>query len=654
MAFIRHLRPPPLHFASSCTRIRHTPWSSRQAHTSISTSSPPPTQKPYYITTPIFYPNASPHIGHLYSLVAGDVFARYQRMKGRDVVFLTGTDEHGMKIQRAARLHFGGEAGREKEFCDALSERFRDLGRRANISNTCFMRTSSEEHHRAVDHVWRDLYTKGFIYKSQYSGWYSITDECFYTDAQVSSSPPPPSGDGHCVSLETGATVEWTSEENYMFRLSAFRDALLEHYTSNPRSVYPPQYHENVLAMLGAAPLVPNSDSASASASASASPSTSTSAHPTQVPVALLENFELGDISISRPRSRLEWGVPVPDDPEQTVYVWFDALLIYLTGAGYPWPSSPSTSASTSTAARGRRGPWPADIQVIGKDILRFHAIYLPAILLALSGGSYQPPITTSSPSSSPTPSSPSPPPPIPLSHTLLTHAHWTSSQKKMSKSLGNVADPLEAMDKFGVDVARFYMMRVGGRWRGDVDWSSEQLEKHHKEIQAQLGNYFLRISSPRIAQRAREAEAHRAQEATGTKPPCVPNPNLQLLKLTLALPAKFEQCMDQLEAGQALAEVMNVLKVANKVLTDLAPWSPTSLPDVVLATRIVALETLFVVGRCLGPVMPGVSGRLLEGLGGAGEVDRLAGGREGKMEVEVERIWKRWKGRDVKGVKLF
>ncbi|KAF8889167.1 tRNA synthetases class I (M)-domain-containing protein [Gymnopilus junonius] len=158
IASILHLRPPPPHFASSCTRIRHSPWTFRQAHTSLSTISlPTPAGKLYYITTPIFYPNASPHIGHLYFLVTGDVFARYQRLNGRNVEYLIGTDEHRMKIQRAARLHFGGEAGREKEFCDALSERFRDLGRRANISNTCFMRGSSEEHHRAVDRVWRDL-----------------------------------------------------------------------------------------------------------------------------------------------------------------------------------------------------------------------------------------------------------------------------------------------------------------------------------------------------------------------------------------------------------------------------------------------------------------------------------------------------------------
>jgi len=246
--------------------------------------------------------------------------------------------------------------------------------------------------------VQRKLDAKGYIYKGQYSGWYSITDECFYTDSQVVKKQD------QTVSAETGSVVEWTSEENYLFRLSAFRDDLLKYYSSNKKSVYPDQYRQDVLQVLG-------------------------QDNPT---------FSLADISISRPRSRLEWGVQVPEDPTQTVYVWFDALLIYLTGSGYPW----------STGV-GRETGWPADVQVIGKDILKFHAVYLPAIILALS----------SSPSTSK----------IPLAQTILTHAHWTSSQKKMSKSLGNVADPLEAMDKWGVDVVRFYLMRIGGKWADDV-----------------------------------------------------------------------------------------------------------------------------------------------------------------------------------------
>lgn len=289
--------------------------------------------------------------------------------------------------------------------------------------------------------VQRDLYAKGYIYKSKYEGWYSITDECFYTDSQITYPTPTTP-----VSIETGSAVERTSEENYMFRLSALRDALLAHYTARPGSVYPKQYYDNVLGMLGAAPIVPSSGSGSEVAAKSQD----------TVKTAVLDDFVLSDISISRPRSRLEWGVQVPDDPEQTVYVWFDALLIYLTGAGYPW-------SSTGSATKQTQGGWPADVQVIGKDILRFHAIYLPAILLALSGGPYSGTGANSSPGTTNSSAI------VQLPKTLLTHAHWTSSQKKMSKSLGNVADPLQAMEEWGVDVVRFYMMRVGGRWMADA-----------------------------------------------------------------------------------------------------------------------------------------------------------------------------------------
>ncbi|KAF8802815.1 hypothetical protein BYT27DRAFT_7111528 [Phlegmacium glaucopus] len=497
------------------------------------------THKPYYITTPIFYPNAEPHIGHLYSLVIGDVFARYHRLQGRDVNFLAGTDEHGLKIQKASRAWSGGE-GNEKAFCDSLSERFRDLAKKAEISNTCFLRTSDAMHHRTVQDIWRKLNETGLIYKGNYAGWYSITDECFYTESQVIRLPD------HTVSIETGAVVEWTSEENYMFRLSAFRDALIAHYTSNPNSIHPPQYHQDILQLLEG----------------------------------------LADISISRPRSRLSWGVEVPGDPDQTVYVWFDALLIYLTGAGYPW---------SARYLQERQG-WPADLQIIGKDILRFHAIYLPAILLGLSS--------------------------IPLPSRLLAHAHWTVSQKKMSKSLGNVADPLDAMEKWGVDGVRFYLIRVGGRWRDDVDWSEDQVDKHVKEIRSQLGNYFLRITSPKLAIRAKEASSLLASHST------LHPLNVELKQMVQSLPEKIKERMDALEAGEALDEIMSVLRVANKSLSTLAPWSPTCPALLVHETRQVAFEMLKVVSKFIGPFMPGIERKLEDALSKGGEDGEVKGVR--------------------------
>ncbi|PPQ74921.1 hypothetical protein CVT24_002998 [Panaeolus cyanescens] len=564
--------------------------------------------KPYYITTPIFYPNASPHIGHLYSLVTADVFARYHRLQGRDVRFLAGTDEHGLKIQKASRAHFG-EAGREKEFCDSLSQRFRDLGKKANISNTCFMRTTDANHKRAVHDIWKQLDSKGFIYKGKYSGWYSITDESFYTDSQVTTTTNA-KGEQITTSLETGAVVEWCSEENYMFRLSSFRDALISHYSSNTTSVYPPQYRDDVLQMLGAT-----------------TESTSSSVLP-----------ELADISISRPRSRLEWGVQVPGDPQHTVYVWFDALLIYLSGSGYPW-------ASLSSDQPGLPEGWPADLQIIGKDILRFHAIYLPAILLALS---------------SPSSSSISSPPRIPLARTILTHAHWTSEQKKMSKSLGNVADPLASMDKWSVDLVRYYLMRIGGRWRGDVDWSERQVDNHSQEIQSQLGNYLLRITSKKITKRAEGVELADGMNSlspairhvfNGTTP-SETEYNANLLALVRALPGKVQVHMDSWEVALALDEIIHVLKYANKGVTEIAPWSASCDAQTVFETRLVGLEAVRVVGGCLEPIMPNTAQKIRDMFAIHENIFENTAEKDG--EAGLRTLWDRWYGRKVDGVKLF
>lgn len=253
------------------------------------------------------------------------------------------------------------------------------------------------------------LESQGLIYKDTYAGWYSVSDECFYTDAQISRTTSP-SGEDLLVSSETGSIVTHSSEETYKFRLSTFRSRLLDHFLAHPEAIQPKPYYDYIIQRLS--------------------------------------ESELEDLSVSRPRSRLEWGVRVPTDEDQTIYVWIDALTVYLTGAGYPWKDEVAP------------GEWPADMQIIGKDIIRFvlillpmadyltdansrfHAIYFPAMLMALS---------------------------IPLPKTLLTHAHWTANRKKMSKSVGNVADPMEAMDTFGVDGVRYYMARVGGRFRDDV-----------------------------------------------------------------------------------------------------------------------------------------------------------------------------------------
>ncbi|THH29868.1 hypothetical protein EUX98_g4305 [Antrodiella citrinella] len=387
-------------------------------------------KKPYYITTPIFYPNSVPHIGHLYSLVVGDIFSRYNKLcdPSRPVHLVNGTDEHGWKIQKAAE-----QQGMEPlAFCDQLSVHFRDLIKKANVNVTRFTRTTEPEHCTAVHSLWRKLDEKGLIYKGFHDGWYSISDECFYTETQITKVKTPTgavaASETEYMAIETSSRVEHLTEENYKFRLSQFRKPLLAYYRSNPDTVYPPQQYEDVLEML---------------------------------------SEPLNDLSVSRPRSRLHWGITVPTDPEHTIYVWIDALTTYMSSVGYPWPSS---------GGSGLEQGWPPNLQVIGKDILRFHAIYLPAMLMALD---------------------------IPLPKRILSHAHWTVEHRKMSKSLGNVVDPIKAIDEYGIDVVRYYLARVGGRFKVDTSWDPEQLENVSKEISSLLGNLYLRISSKSIQARA-------------------------------------------------------------------------------------------------------------------------------------------------------
>uniref|UniRef100_D8Q4A5 Probable methionine--tRNA ligase, mitochondrial n=1 Tax=Schizophyllum commune (strain H4-8 / FGSC 9210) TaxID=578458 RepID=D8Q4A5_SCHCM len=479
--------------------------------------------KPSYITTPIFYPNAVPHIGHLYSLVIADIFARYSRLRHpeKPTYFLAGTDEHGIKIQRAAEAR-----GEEPlAFCDTLSAQFRRLSQAADISYTVFMRTTSEQHHRAVVDVWKRLDEKGLIYKAAYAGWYSVSDECFYTDAQVESVPDPKDPTKTImISTETKNAVEWSSEENYMFRLSAFQDALLKHYKNSadangtrplPTRIYPPQAHAQI--------------------------------------VDILENAPLADLSISRPRSRLSWGVPVPGDPEHSIYVWFDALLVYLSGVGYPFKQDAAGVFDQGAIARSG---WPPNLQVIGKDILRFHALYLPAVLVALN---------------------------FPLPGRLLSHGHWTVEGRKMSKSLGNVADPFDAMERHGVDCVRYYLARVGGKFRDDV---GEYAMGYHTAL------CILVLS------------------ALATD-----DPLRELHTIAKALPEQVEERLLDMDVAGAITHITEALKLLNKIFGDVAPFQKTTSPEAAYNLHVVSVDLLRVVGVCLQPFAPKAAGVLLDAL---------------------------------------
>jgi methionyl-tRNA synthetase len=452
-----------------------------------STSIIPRSEKPYYVTTPIFYVNASPHIGHLYTIVLSDIFKRWQLLNGRTALLCTGTDEHGMKIQQAAAK----EGIDVRTFCDRNYKSFQVLAERADVQYDHFIRTCETEHRFAVQHFWLMLKQRGWVYASKHEGWYSVSDETFYPAGAVQLVLDPSTGRKHMASMETGKEVEWTEEENYHFRLSAFRDRLLEFYAKNPKFVVPETRMREVIRQVD-------------------------------------EGLE--DLSISRPVERLSWGIPVPDDESQTIYVWLDALINYLTKANYPFQIPGEEDA----------GGWPADVQVIGKDIVRFHCIYWPAFLMALD---------------------------LPPPKQVLSHAHWTLGQQKMSKSVGNVVNPFFAIDRFETDVMRYYLAHDGGI-KDDSSYDNRHIaERYKKGLQDSLGNLVSRIT------RGKSWNVHEAVKsvANGGAPAAGELAEKQRRAL-MKLPERVTMHMANLDISAAL-------KCTMQVIYDVRPLLPFPFP---------------------------------------------------------------------------
>ncbi|KAL8868641.1 MAG: hypothetical protein Q9174_004858 [Haloplaca sp. 1 TL-2023] len=459
-------------------------------------------EKPYYVTTPIFYVNAgdryayefskkaqlltdvlAPHVGHLYTIVLADVFKRYHALKGKKAILCTGTDEHGMKIQQAAK-----KAGQDvRAFCNANYKSFETLAGRAGVQYDHFIRTSDPDHRFAVQHFWLMLKERGYIYASKHEGWYSVSDETFYPASTVHLTLDPSTGRKFMASQETGKEVEWTSETNYHFRLSSLRDRLLQFYKDNPKFVEPATRMQDVVQQVDAG---------------------------------------LSDLSVSRPVDRLSWGIPVPDDTSQTIYVWLDALINYLTKANYPFQIPGKEDAAG----------WPADLHIVGKDIVRFHCIYWPAFLLALD---------------------------LPLPKQILTHAHWTLGHEKMSKSRGNVVNPFFALDRFGSDVMRYYLIRDGGI-KDDSNYDNEYIIQRYKSLQGLLGNLVSRVTRPK------EWNVRKAIEKGNI---AIDEPAQSLLKNLQSLPGSVDEMMARANPGLALREVLNRLDETNKYIDTASPW---------------------------------------------------------------------------------
>ncbi|KAF2405591.1 hypothetical protein EJ06DRAFT_526105 [Trichodelitschia bisporula] len=510
---------------------------------------PPTAKKPYYVTTPIFYVNAAPHVGHLYTMVFADVVKRWQTLRGRKALLCTGTDEHGMKIQQAAE-----KAGsRPRFFCDQGATIFRSLADHANVSYDYFVRTSDPKHKDAVQYAWQILQQKGLIYASKHEGWYSISDETFYPQSAVHLIIDPATGRKHMASIDTGKEVEWTEEVNYHFRLSQFRERLLDFYANNPTWIKPRARYDDVTK-------------------------------------AVTEGLE--DLSISRPSSRLTWGVPVPGDSTQTIYVWLDALLNYATAAGYPW--SPEEAY-----ARG----WPADCQVVGKDIIRFHCIYWPAILMALD---------------------------MPLPGCIVTHAHWTIGKQKMAKSTGNVVNPFLALDRFGTDVMRYYLMH-DGRLSDDSDYSNHAIgERYRIGLQQALGNLLSRVTrAKRWNVRAAVVSASKKDWEPSTEEDVVMWKRLYYVSHEVSLE------MERFRVAAGLRSVMELIYKTNQYMQHAEPWKLRSVDQQSRLETIIyiAAEALRISGILLQPYMPTKAHQLLDILGVEAHKRRLHDARPG-MDV--------------------
>ncbi|KAE8147685.1 tRNA synthetases class I (M)-domain-containing protein [Aspergillus avenaceus] len=482
-----------------------------------------PTKKPYYVTTPIFYVNAAPHVGHLYTMIIADILKRWRTLCGdTDAQLLTGTDEHGMKIQQAALA-----AGMDTQaFCDMNCKTFEALAKVANLDHNYFIRTTEPAHRESVQYFWEMLSHRGYIYTDKHEGWYSVSDETFYPQSQVHNSLDPTTGRKRMVSAETGKEVEWSSETNYHFRLSAFQDRLLELYKTG--FITPSNYATDVVKSVASG---------------------------------------LQDLSISRPAERLSWGIPVPGDETQTIYVWLDALVNYLTKAGYPFPPG----------QEGNLG-WPADVHVVGKDIVRFHCVYWPAFLMALD---------------------------LPVPRNVLVHGHWTINHEKMSKSTGNVVNPFFSLDRFGVDTMRFFLAYQGGL-AGDADYDNAYIIRDYKKLlQSGIGNLVLRA----IGSSKGKLPSYIASGHSGELPAANEHDSQfeQLLKET---PVKVAERMDSLNSRAALQDIMALVEQGNKYIHVSEPWKNADKAPRILYN---VAESLRIAGILLQPFMPTKSKELLD-----------------------------------------
>lgn len=470
---------------------------------------------PFYITTAIAYPNGKPHIGHAYELIATDALARFQRLDGRDVFFLTGTDEHGQKMQQTARA----EGMDPQQLANRNSDEFQAMGKLLNASNDDFIRTTQPRHHETSQNIWNLMADAGDIYKDSYAGWYSVRDEAYYQENETELR-----ADGVRYGPQ-GTPVEWVEEASYFFKLSEYQDRLLKHYEENPDFIGPAERRNEVISFVKSG---------------------------------------LKDLSISR--TTFDWGIKVPNDPSHVMYVWVDALTNYITATGY-----------IEDRNNPRAKYWPADLHVIGKDIIRFHAVYWPAFLMSAK---------------------------LPLPKRVYAHGFLLNKGEKMSKSLGNVVDPVNLVNHFGLDQVRYFFLREVS-FGQDGSYSEEAIGTR---INSDLANGIGNLASRSLSMIVKNCD--------GKIPECGPltDEDKALLAQADALLASTREDMGKQLIHRALASIIAVVSETDRYFASQEPWALKKTDPARMATVLyVTADVVRQISILLQPFMPESSGKLLD-----------------------------------------